>query len=198
MRTLPAQYGEFARREKKMTNAGQIAQFTAQQVRQLQAQYGSGEELERAVFFAKNPYKIATQSDAATRANYAGCAYCHEVKQGAGAFPMPEIAKPAFIDRWLPHAHFSHARHESVSSCQECHVAAESSRLTSDVLIPVKETCTNCHSVTAIPTKRASAECSTCHIYHAPDPRVAPTTTAGGGWFKKQAIAPLTKAERRN
>ncbi|MEP6808977.1 MAG: cytochrome c3 family protein [Chthoniobacterales bacterium] len=186
LRTLPAQYGELARREKKMTNDGQIAQFAGQQVRQLLGQYGSGAELERAVFFATNPYKVAAQSDAATRARYAGCAFCHEVKQGsAGAFPVPEITRPVTIDRWMPHASFSHARHESVLSCRECHVAAEGSRLTSDVLMPVKEGCVICHSETAAPLKRASAECSTCHVFHAPDPRAPPGTTARASFFPK-------------
>lgn len=190
LRTLPAQYGEFARREKKMTNEGEVALFTAQQVRQLIAQFGSGEELERAVFFTTNPYKGSEKLDAASRANYAGCAYCHTVKQsGGGAFPMPEVVAPVIIDRWMPHAHFNHARHESVISCRECHVAAAGSRLTSDVLIPTKASCTNCHSETAPPLKRASAECSICHVYHAPDPRKVPaTTTAGSGSLKRMLL----------
>ena len=49
------------------------------------------------------------------------------------------------IERWLPRAHFSHAKHETVASCRECHVAAQASRLTSDVLIPTKESCVRCH-----------------------------------------------------
>ncbi|MEO5720234.1 MAG: cytochrome c3 family protein [Chthoniobacterales bacterium] len=172
LRTLPAQYGEFARREKKMTNERQIAEFTGQQVRQLLAQFGSAEEIERAVFFTKDPYRAAQQSDAATRANYAGCAYCHTVQAGAGgAYPMPTIVAPVIIDRWMPHAFFSHARHTGLISCQECHATAANSRLTADVLMPTKESCTSCHSPAALPVKRASVECSTCHMYHAPDPR---------------------------
>ncbi len=113
LRTLPAQYGEFARRKRGLTSDRQVAEFTSAQVRQLLAQFGSAEEIERAVFFTENPYRAAQTSDPATRANYAGCAYCHTVKQGAGgAFPMPEIVAPVVIDRWMPHAHFSHARHE--------------------------------------------------------------------------------------
>ena len=193
LRTLPAQYGEFARRQ-GMTSDARINEFTAGQIRQLLAQFGSAEELERAVFFTKNPYKGTQQSDAGARANYAGCAYCHEVKpSGGGAFPMPQIVAPVLIDRWMPHAHFSHARHAGVISCRECHVAAPTSQLTSDVLIPTKESCTTCHSETATPVKRANAECSTCHTYHAPDSRVAPATAAANVSFKQMLLgrAPL-------
>lgn len=171
LRTLPAQYGEFARRERGLSNPAQVSTFAGQQVRQLLAQFGSAEQLERAVFFTDNPYRAAQTADAATRASYAGCAYCHEVKQsGAGPFPAPEIIAPVFIDRWMPHAHFNHARHENVISCRECHTTASSSRLTSDVLMPAKATCVSCHSVTALPAKQASADCATCHTFHAPDP----------------------------
>lgn len=191
LRTLPAQYGEFARRKRGITNPGRIADFTAQQVRQLLAQFGSAEEIERAVFFTANPYRAAQTADAATRANYAGCAYCHIVKQGAGgAFPAPEIVAPVFVDRWMPHAHFNHARHEGVVSCRECHTSATSSRLTADVLMPVKETCTGCHSVTAIPVKQASAECATCHTYHAPDPRDPAQRGALNVSFKEMVLKP--------
>ena len=174
LRTLPAQYGEFARRQ-GMKSEAQVSEFTSRQIRQLLTQFGSAEELERAVFFTKNPYKAAAQTNAGTRANYAGCAYCHEVKQsGGGAFPKPEITAPLLIDRWMPHGNFNHARHESVSSCKECHAAATTSQLTSDVLIPTKESCATCHSETAQPTKRAREDCATCHLYHAPVPRDLP------------------------
>ena len=79
-------------------------------------------------------------------------------------------------ERWLPHAHFSHAKHETVSSCRECHVAAQSSRLTSDVLMPAKESCVRCHSPTG--QARKASECSTCHLYHSPDQPNTPATRA--------------------
>lgn len=182
LRTLPAQYGDFARRQ-GMTNETQIGQFAAVQIKQLLAQFGSAQELERAVFFTKNPYKGTESSGGAARANYAGCAYCHEVKQsGGGAFPMATVVAPLIIDRWMPHAHFSHARHEGVISCRECHVSATASQLTSDVLMPTKESCTTCHSTTAPPLKRVSAECSLCHTYHAPKVTELPTAGVAGSF----------------
>ena len=186
LRTLPAQYAEFARRKRGLTNDTKVGEFTAQQLRDLLSQFRSGEELERTVFFTKNPYATTQQADAATRAKYTGCAYCHEVKQGAGAsYPIPEIVRHQVIDRWMPHAHFNHAKHASVSSCRDCHTTAESSQLTSDVLMPTQASCVSCHSPTGVAAK--SSECSTCHTYHAPDPR-APAPIAATTSFKQMLL----------
>jgi hypothetical protein len=174
LRTLPAQYAELARRKRGLTNETKINEFAVQQVRQLLTQFSNAEELERSVFFTTDPYKASQQNDASSRAKYIGCAFCHEVKQAAGiSYPTAEITKPVMIERWLPHAHFSHAKHATVASCRECHVAEASSRLTSDVLIPVKESCVSCHSAGGI--ARKASECATCHLYHSPD---QPSTAA--------------------
>src|SRR5215470_6820749 len=167
LRTLPAQYAELARRKRGLTNETKINEFAVQQVRQLLTQFPNAKELERNVFFTTDPYKGAQQNDSSSRAKYTGCAYCHEVKQAAGiSYPTAEITKPVMIERWLPHAHFSHAKHAMVASCRECHVAVASSRLTSDVLIPTKESCVRCHSAEGI--ARKASECATCHLYHSP------------------------------
>ena len=180
LRSLPAQYAELARRKRGLTNETKINEFAVQQVRQLLTQFPNAQELERSVFFTKDPYKGSQQNDASSRAKYTGCAFCHEVKQAAGiSYPTAEITpKPVMIERWLPHAHFNHAKHAMVASCRECHVAAQSSRLTSDVLIPAKESCVRCHSGGGI--ARKASECATCHLYHSPGqpstaPMMAPT-----------------------
>lgn len=191
LRTLPAQYGEYARREKGLTSEAAIGRFAAEQVRGLQKQFGSGAELERAVFFATNPYRGAQEAGGATRASYAGCAFCHEVKASGGG---AEIVRPVMMDRWMPHAQFNHARHAGVASCRECHASAVGSQLTSDVLMPTKESCTSCHNPRALPLKRASAECSTCHVYHAPEVAAAMGETAGAGTFRKMLLG-MTKPE---
>ena len=187
LRTLPAQYGELARRKRGLTSDAQVANFAAQQVRQLLTQFPNAEELERSVFFTKDPYKASLQSDAASRAKYTGCAFCHEVKQAASvSYPTAEITKPVVIDRWLPHAHFDHAKHASVSSCRDCHTSAQASRLTSDVLIPPKENCVRCHSPNGQAAK--ASECMTCHIYHAPEqPLAAPVAVSVS--FKQMLLA---------
>jgi Cytochrome c7 and related cytochrome c len=174
LRTLPAQYAELARRKRGLTNETKINEFAVQQVRQLLTQFPNAEELERSVFFTVDPYKASQQNDASSRAKYTGCAFCHEVKRAAGlSYPTAEVTKPTMIERWLPHADFSHAKHDTVASCRECHVAAASSRLTSDVLMPAKESCVRCHSAGGI--ARKASECATCHLYHSPD---QPSTAA--------------------
>lgn len=187
LRTLPAQYGELARRKRGQTNDARIGEFAAQQIRQLLTQFPSAEELERTVFFTKDPYKASQQSDPATRAKYTGCAFCHEAKQAAGvSYPTAEITRPATIDRWMPHAQFNHAKHQTVSACIECHTAAASSRLTSDMLMPTKESCARCHSATGQAMK--ASECTTCHTYHAPEPAVASPLTASNRLFKQMLL----------
>jgi hypothetical protein len=74
----------------------------------------------------------------------------------------PFIAKPIFVDRWMPQSSFDHATHTMVK-CDECHRATQS-RATSDVLMPGLASCVTCHS----PQGKVVAECITCHTYHAP------------------------------
>jgi hypothetical protein len=187
LRTLPAQYAELARRRRGLTNETKINEFAVQQVRQLLKQFPNAEELERSVFFTTDPYKSSQQNDARSRAKYTGCAFCHEVKQAAGiSYPTAEITKPVMIERWLPHAHFSHAKHETVASCRECHVAAASSKLTSDVLMPTKESCVRCHSAAGI--ARKASECATCHLYHSPDQPGTAAMTSSTNSFKQMLL----------
>lgn len=160
LRTLPAQYGDFARLKKGKTRDSDVQNFVIQQIRQLQEQFRTGEELERAVFFTTDPYKPQRQMAAAVRANFAGCAFCHEVKTAANS--APEITKPILVDRWMPQAHFNHVKHASVK-CDECH-NARASRETFDVLMPAKANCVVCHS----PKGKVASDCITCHTYHAP------------------------------
>jgi uncharacterized paraquat-inducible protein A len=127
---------------------------------QLRVQFGSDAEFERAVFFETDPYKPHQQTAAATRGNFAGCAFCHEVKTAAGGAPV--VTKPILVDRWMPQAHFNHAKHASVK-CDDCHHASQS-RDTADVLMPSKASCITCHS----PQGRVASDCITCHNYHAP------------------------------
>ena len=185
LRTLPAQYGELARRKRGITDESRVNAFTAQQITGLLAQFSTADQLERTVFFTKDPYSTAQQSDSPTRAKYAGCAYCHEVKQASvGSFPMPQVTAPVFIDRWLAHGHFNHAKHATID-CRTCH-AADSSSLTSDVLMPTKESCVSCHSPKG--TAANASECMTCHTYHAPDPRAAAPAAAAAGSFKQMLL----------
>ena len=97
---------------------------------------------------------------ARVRASFYGCALCHQVQPVANAAPF--IAKPVFIERWMPQARYDHAKHTMVK-CDDCHHTTRS-RLTSDVLMPGIASCVTCHS----PKGKVVAECTTCHSYHAP------------------------------
>ena len=167
LRTLPAQYADYARLKKGIRSEKEVQNFVAQQIRQLRETFHSGDELERAVFFTVNPYKPQEKTGAATRANFTGCAFCHEVKPVANA--APAFTKPILIDRWMTQAKFDHAKHQTDPTtqkpldCNVCHHAMQSHE-TSDALMPIKANCVTCHS----PQGKVVAECITCHTYHAP------------------------------
>lgn len=193
LRTLPAQYGEFARRSRRLTSETNINEFVAQQIQQLRIQFRDAEALERAVFFASDPYKASQTRDPSSRANYSGCALCHEVKQAANvAYPSPEITKPVMVTRWMPHAVFDHAKHAVVSSCRDCHVAAQSSSRTSDVLMPNKESCATCHQPRG--QARNASDCTTCHVYHGSD-AVLPSVASTAGFWKQMLRGAAEKGE---
>jgi hypothetical protein len=166
LRSLPAQYADYARLKKGISER-EVPGYVAQQIKQLRDQFHSGDELERAVFFTKDPYKPQQTMGAAARGNFTGCAFCHDVK--AVAKSAPTIAKPILVDRWMPQANFNHAKHQvdpttqKPLDCNLCHQAAQS-RDTADVLMPTKASCVMCHS----PQGKIVAECITCHTYHAP------------------------------
>ena len=166
LRTLPAQYANYAR-AKGINRDPDVANFVAQQVRQLRETFHSGDELERAVFFTVDPYKPGEKMAPGGRANFIGCAFCHEVKAMANA--SPAITRPILVDRWMPQTEFSHAQHQidprtqQSLDCDICHQARQS-RQTADVLMPGKSSCLTCHS----PQGKVVAECITCHTYHAP------------------------------
>jgi predicted CXXCH cytochrome family protein len=196
LRTLPAQFADYARMKRGIVRDSEVANFVAQQVRQLRQVFHSGAELEEAVFFTTDPYKPQQQTNAVTRANFTGCAFCHEVKSVLNAAPL--IMKPVLIDRWMPQSAFNHAKHQidphtrQALDCNTCHRAGQS-RETSDLLMPSKADCITCHS----PTGKVVAECITCHTYHAPVE--AQTTLAGSAASLGQRLLHRNKlAERSN
>jgi Class III cytochrome C family len=180
LRTLPTQYADLAVR-KKITKPNEIQNFVMKQMTQLRDRVRSGEEFERQVFFATDPYKPTRNGDTRTRASFAGCAFCHEVKPVANS--APAITKPLLVDRWMPLAKFNHAKHTSVK-CDDCHHATLS-RETSDVLMPVKANCVTCHS----PQGKVVSECTTCHTYHAmPSVAAAENSSGSGSAFKQMLL----------
>ena len=162
LRSLPTQYADLARRSGTTAQAD-TEKFVAEEMRLLRERAFSGENLEQQVFFASDPSKQlavgAGIGNVSPRARFAGCAYCHEVKPG-GADGLPQIARVFTPDRWLIRGEFNHAKH-AIVGCTECH-AAQTSRRTADIILPTKQSCTECHS----PQGGVSQSCSTCHSYH--------------------------------
>jgi Cytochrome c7 and related cytochrome c len=166
LRSVTTQYEDLARK-RGMTDPKKIRSFIEDQRRGLRTQYSSDEQLINTVFFEGDPYKVRPQMARPKAANFAGCAYCHQVKPAAvGA---PTIAKPILVDRWMLLSDFDHTKHVAVKgvSCETCHQLARTSSKSADILMPVKESCLQCHSPKAEPGLRTAAECITCHKYHA-------------------------------
>ena len=177
LRSITTHYEDLARR-KGITEPKKIRAFIEEQRRQLGRQYSSDQQLINRVFFEADPYKIRPDIARPKAANFAGCAYCHQVNPSAvGA---PTITKPILVDRWMLLSDFDHAKHVAVKgvNCETCHQLARNSSKSSDILLPVKESCVKCHSPKAEPGFRTAAECITCHKYHAP--AAAQIVTADG------------------
>lgn len=89
------------------------------------------------------------------------CKECHTMNYKSGE-PLPEVAKAQITPRWLTHANFDHESHRMLD-CKSCHTRVESSKETSDVLIPGIKVCQDCHRSGA---NAAEARCFECHSYH--------------------------------
>lgn len=159
LRSLPRQYLNLA----VQSGAADANGFVAQKLAALRTQFGSGEDLERRVFFSSATFgpeaEIGTLSGA-TRALFPGCVYCHAVT--ATAAGSPDITKPVQTEHWLTQARFEHSKHLNIA-CEKCHDAVHSHD-TADILLPPKETCAQCHS----PPGGVADTCAECHTYHQP------------------------------
>ncbi len=159
LRSLPQQYATYAPK-KGISGKSQIDQFVREQMAELRKEFGAGEELEQKVFFSDENSAPATDIGglgAKGRPMFTGCAYCHEVKQGAD---LPIVTPPVAPERWLDRGRFDHSKHAKVS-CVNCHMAV-GSKAASDILIPSKHMCASCHR----PQGAARHECLECHSYH--------------------------------
>ena len=160
LRSLPNQYMNLVAQTGRDEDANG---FVAKKLAGLRTQFGSGEDLEKRIFFSTAttaPEIIVGNVSGATRAIFPGCAYCHEVKNSNAG--LPEITKPILTERWLAQAKFNHAKHLNVA-CATCHDAVHS-KDTADILLPARETCAVCHS----PRGGVADTCAECHSYHKP------------------------------
>lgn len=101
------------------------------------------------------------------------CVDCHTARATAGPIGV-EVSPVHLAQRVMPRGDFNHTvpAHAGLgtgaASCVDCHKATTSDRA-SDYLMSGISTCTSCHGKTEHDTPRAaSAQCTTCHSYHAP------------------------------
>jgi hypothetical protein len=93
----------------------------------------------------------------------AGCAHCHIPAEPSHAENgLPRYLPTKVPPRWFEHSIFRHASHRMLG-CTECHGQAMTSRETSDVLLPGRDTCLRCHTGSGT---GARADCAECHSYH--------------------------------
>ncbi|MHA3770856.1 cytochrome c3 family protein [Verrucomicrobiota bacterium sgz303538] len=188
LRSLTTQYVDYAMKERGMTDRAQLQEFVKGQFDKLRARgMTTAEELERRVFYTGDPPE--TPDRVMTKSNkgqfFAGCAKCHEITPAAVS-GAPKITPTNMADRWLTRGPFTHAEHAHVA-CIDCHGAAKTSKLTTDILMPTRQSCTECHrpldgdKVQPLKTAAAeemvakqrkeggiAAECQSCHKFHAP------------------------------
>lgn len=188
LRSISTQYVDYVMNERGITDHAQLKAFVEGQSAKLRARGISGpDELERRVFYTGDPPE--TPDQILTKSNkgqyFAGCAKCHEVKPPSitGA---PVVTPTNMADRWLTRGPFTHFEHTHIA-CLDCHGAAKGSKLTTDILMPTKQSCTECHrpldgdKVKPLKTGAfeelvlkqrteggVAADCQSCHKFHAP------------------------------
>ena len=144
LRTLDRQYADYGLKIGKRGSSLQT--FVREQVANLRKDVGSGELLEKKIFFGDARTAPAVRIGEWTgraASTFPGCAKCHEVREPSSENEVPLVSKPFIPDRWLTRGKFDHSKHLKVE-CADCHNARHSHQ-TSDILLPGKQICANCH-----------------------------------------------------
>ena len=89
------------------------------------------------------------------------CQRCHDMQPGASD-GLPGVPETKIVRRWFTKAEFNHSAHQELQ-CVSCHPNAATSVKASDILIPGRALCAECHGAGVA---NAGAGCSTCHLYH--------------------------------
>lgn len=104
------------------------------------------------------------------------CRTCHQLTrpEKASDASLPTVVPTAIPQRWLPHSQFNHQAHTRTGrSCESCHVNAQTSEETQDVLLPGIAVCQECHSTTG----GVNFSCMSCHQYHDRDRPLSAVST---------------------
>ena len=92
------------------------------------------------------------------------CAICHDVtRRGDGVTLAWNVAPVHINQHWMPLSQFDHGAHAS-ETCESCH-AAETSLVSSDILMPDIASCQTCHGDEHTDDQLVSV-CLDCHSFH--------------------------------
>jgi len=143
-----------------------IAGKSPEELRRILTQQRSTGADERALLAAEQVIKVK-------------CSLCHVVQRKNDRLAA---TPPVIPTKWL-NAKFSHGPHRNVP-CEDCHAAARNSVKTSDVLLPQRKNCVDCHgertaAIVASNTKRTN-NCALCHEYHGRSNSNLPKVMKGG------------------
>jgi len=176
LRSLNIQYEEYARTHENITSREELTAYVKEKKVGIEKLYESGENLERAVFFADMKGEIP----GGLKAPFAGCATCHDVSEPKSDNATPVIKKVSIPDRWMVLGKFNHDLHQKGLSCLDCHNVM-TSELTSDLNLPSIKSCVECHS----PKGGIDSRCTECHSYHNKPPALLSPKAPGA------SIAPV-------
>ena len=157
LRSLNIQYEEYGRSHEGITRQDELINYVQEKRNGIEELYQTGENLERAVFFADMKGEIP----GGLRVPFAGCATCHEVSDPKTENATPVIKNILTPDRWMTLGKFNHDLHQNGLTCLSCHNVMNS-ELTSDLNLPSIKSCVECHS----PKGGIDHRCTACHSYH--------------------------------
>jgi hypothetical protein len=157
LRSLNIQYEEYGRSHEGLTRRNDLNEYVSGKRVGIEKLYETGENLERAVFFADMKGKIP----GGLRAPFPGCATCHDVSEPRSDNETPVIRNVSTVDRWMGLGKFNHDLHQKGLTCLDCHKVM-TSELTSDLNLPSIKSCVECHS----PKGGIDHRCTRCHTYH--------------------------------
>ena len=150
-------------------------------------------ELEQRVFFEGDPKDNPDDRRMRTgnRKFLTECAKCHTVTPSEPG-KAPRVNPPTMAERWVQRGPFTHLPHTHME-CADCHQAAHTSKLTSDILMPPQKLCAECHRPPSAASPVATSlkspappmagkeltaaqrhtggikwDCQSCHAFHAP------------------------------
>jgi hypothetical protein len=96
------------------------------------------------------------------------CVDCHEVTKmpERTGFRQWKVEPVKLTQVWMPRARFDHQAHKT-TDCLACHIGANASKRSGDVLMPGIRECRTCHSGANAKNKLPS-DCLMCHQFHLP------------------------------